>query len=295
MRIWQKHSERKKEKSKIAFLFLAGWILLLAILYIAVPAFLFRCRLDHVWPGQLAKHTKNPVIIVTGKEFRGSLYVNGYEVPKENLLIFQKDRAVFRVNEEWMDADTAEIWHADSIPFLARSNTLRVALTDENVPALELSDLYKKYYENGREARANVIAYLNELKESPYRIYLAVCDEGTGALDHELMDSLKELGVRTELIGKYRYSYVGVVERQKSLFEADAEDEIVLYEDEYASVASAGLDAGNFAFINVGGSEAAVGSRGLNIVVFDKEKNRIVESVAIDTCSDLTMTRFVRH
>ena len=161
----------------------------------------------------------------------------------------------------------------------------------EDLPSIELSDEYLPYYEEKENLRSNFIEYLKKLQKSPYRIYIAICDEGTGAIDNDMMNLLRELGMQTELPGKYRYSYVGVFENGQSLYEEYSGTAPVLYADENVSVASAGLNAGDFAYINVNGKEVAVNQRGINLVIYDAAGNRVVESVAIDTCTDRKMTR----
>lgn len=57
---------------------------------------------------------------------------------------------------------------------------------------------------------------------------------------------------------------------------------------------SKSLRAGNMAKININGIECCVGWRGLNIVIFDKEKMRLVDSVCFDFWPT-TNTPFMRH
>ncbi len=54
---------------------------------------------------------------------------------------------------------------------------------------------------------------------------------------------------------------------------------------------SAGYETGNIASIKINGLEYALNKRGINIVVYDKQANRVIDSVRIDTYIGDELTR----
>lgn len=136
-----------------------------------------------------------------------------------------------------------------------------------------------------------MLSYLSALKGTDHRIYIAICDEAGELLDDDIMLGLQGLGMQIDLRGKYRNSYIGVLQDNNSIFEQISAEHMVIYSNNFADVLSAGFDVGNQAGIWIGGQEQAIGSRGINIVVYDEETNVIVDSVVFDICMGCVFQR----
>ena len=127
--------------------------------------------------------------------------------------------------------------------------------------------------------------YLKTLAEKTGAvIFLSVKDEGTQSLTEPLYADLKALGIRTDLHGKFRYSFYAVVRKEGVVedFSADRPVSVTGTADglEY-TVVSAGYTAGNFSSVVVNGTEYSKNVRGINIVVV--ENGAVTDSVAFDT------------
>jgi hypothetical protein len=105
------------------------------------------------------------------------------------------------------------------------------------------------------------------------------------------------------LIGKYRQSYIAIIEfddmggrlkyeklspnKETPLFY-----EGVLRDGTEIQIFSAGYDAENVCSIKLNGCEYAVKKRGLNFVIYDIASKTVIDMVAFDTFSDSKAYRF---
>ncbi len=132
--------------------------------------------------------------------------------------------------------------------------------------------------------------YLDALSEVPgsYSIIVAVSNEASYCLTSEMADKLYELGLRTSLIGKFRYSYYGIIDGD-SVKEDISLEKITtsgtLRDGASYQVSSAGWDAGSGASIVINDKEYSTSSRGLNFVIYDTERSKVVDRVCFDTFS----------
>ena len=140
------------------------------------------------------------------------------------------------------------------------------------------------------------LSYLRLLKKaSPkYIIIIAVCD--TGAADYftpECADMMMDLGLKINMVERYRQPYIAIIENGNILVEKVSENtEVPLYiegslNDHTIQVYSAGFNyqhgIGCGAMVLIDGADYLVGGRGFNFLVFDKKQDRIVDSCAFDT------------
>lgn len=159
-----------------------------------------------------------------------------------------------------------------------------------------------KPWENKKKAYANVKAdyelqneknlnkYLSLLKENKerYTIFIAVKDEASKHLSKKSQKALNELGLTTVWDDAYRKSYYAVIEGGKVLLDEMSAEELT-YTGSFCqgrniyTIKSAGKNVGNSCSIKIKRKEKAKGKRGLNIVVFDNERQRIIDSVCFDT------------
>lgn len=130
--------------------------------------------------------------------------------------------------------------------------------------------------------------YLEALKNCDYDVFISINDEGTRYMTDKRQILLSDLGVKTDLRGKNRMSYLAVIENGSVTAEECSEDTIeysgtltdtgVLY-----SVKSGGYKASSMiSSIMINGKEYSLNRRGLNFVVYDPFSNEVVDSTTFD-------------
>ena len=138
------------------------------------------------------------------------------------------------------------------------------------------------------EAGSRVLhEYLESLKGRDVSIFISAKDEASNQMTVTLWEDMKELGIQTDLRGQFRKSFYAVVTPEGT------QEELSEYEISCSgtvggipyTVASAGLEGGNYSSIVIDGKEYSKNERGLNIVVFDNKTQEVVESVSFDTFS----------
>ncbi len=128
--------------------------------------------------------------------------------------------------------------------------------------------------------------YISSLNDSNYIVFMSVADDASAAFTSEMKDAMFELGLSNDLTGQYRKSYAAVVDSNQVVYEQLSEEKV-----EYSgksegleySVASAGFAAGSQSKIIINGVDYSLNSRGINIVVYDKEAQAVVDQVTFDT------------
>ena len=133
-----------------------------------------------------------------------------------------------------------------------------------------------------------------------YTIFIAVRDTPWGPpFTLDLTSKLVELGLNTNLHGKFRYAYAAVLDQGKRIFEQVSPNmrTAVVWNGKIGEMAvsleSTGFEVSpSRAKIELDGQDYSTSLRGLNIVVYDKEAGCVVDSVNFDTWADaLTCTR----
>ena len=137
--------------------------------------------------------------------------------------------------------------------------------------------------------------YLQSLRGRNITIFITVRDEATNALTGVLLEDLKAIGVRTDLKGKYHYSYYAVITPDGSKEDASITETIshsgaiggIPY-----TVTSGGYAVGNTSSVLIGGEEYSKNSRGTNFVILDNETSAVIESIGVDTyAQEMRVTR----
>lgn len=124
-----------------------------------------------------------------------------------------------------------------------------------------------------------------------YTVMLVSCDTPWGPnLTKEMTAALNHLGFTVDLFVKYRYSYAAIMDAGVLVFEQLSPSEkepvertITLGEDKI-ELLSAGYDTpqGSAAYITINGKIVSTRARGLNFVVYDKEKKQVLDAVNFD-------------
>lgn len=135
----------------------------------------------------------------------------------------------------------------------------------------------------------NLEQYLDYLANSDdYVVVISAKDDFSTGLTQKQKEALYALGLNTDFHSDlYRYSYIAVIDSQKVVYEECAHSDI-----EYKSnasdelrfkIESAGFDVGDNSSIKLSGKEYSRNERGLNIVVYSKLTDRVIDSVNFDT------------
>jgi len=132
--------------------------------------------------------------------------------------------------------------------------------------------------------------FLNSYKENKANndiLLLSINDEATQNLSSESLRVLFELGVNTELQGKFRNSFVAVIDSDKDVSEKLSQNKVVLLKttrlEHQINMQSAGLNTGKaFCKIEIDGVDYCKNQRGFNVVVFNNDKG-VVFSESFDT------------
>lgn len=144
-------------------------------------------------------------------------------------------------------------------------------------------------------------AYLDFLAESSKIIIVCVKDTVGYWFDNNIQKKFWGLGLKEILSQKLLSGYVAIIDNKDVVYEKlGLEDEKITCEHHIGThllqIISATFQGGNCASICIDGVECAVNDRGINIVVFDKNTNKILDSVAFDThVKEIYCTRIKEH
>lgn len=137
-----------------------------------------------------------------------------------------------------------------------------------------------------------MIHYLNTLQNNNYLVIFAVKDEASHAITEEIEAAMKQLGLRKNLEGKFRYSYIALIDEKEVLMERLSPEALIydeIIDNLTIHVESAGGDAGDYSSIKINDEEYSVNNRGLNIVVYDKNTEEVVSCVCFDLYDEITL------
>lgn len=136
----------------------------------------------------------------------------------------------------------------------------------------------------------DIYEYMELLKDDRYTVFMAVRDDASGAMNEQLVNCLYTLGLSTNLMDNFRCSYYAVVENgnvKENVGREEVQTEGLLRNGKSTYlVSSAGMDAGDRCSIVIDNKEYAKNRRGLNLVVYNNESKKVIDSVCFDTCDD---------
>lgn len=132
--------------------------------------------------------------------------------------------------------------------------------------------------------------YLSLLNHGQYTIILASKDEFTGALRESTVEIMRQLGLSADLIGQDGCNYLAVISGGEVLAEQLSFDRV-----EYRGAIRNGYvplyvlstkdEWGNgLTSIRIGEEEQSKNQSGLNVVVYNNQNGKVVDSVWFDTC-----------
>lgn len=139
---------------------------------------------------------------------------------------------------------------------------------------------------NNQQIKNNLnfmLEYLNALFNENYLILFSVCDDSGTSFTSEIKEKWTQLGFEKDI--EFQKSYIGVINGLECVYE-ESSDYNLLYNDFldglFIHVESAGFQAGSFSSIKINDVEYSKNMRGLNIVVFDKRRNIVIDSITFD-------------
>lgn len=136
----------------------------------------------------------------------------------------------------------------------------------------------------------DILLYLSSLKEKKekYIICISVKDTPGYELSNTIAQKLFALGLKINLQDKHWHSYLALIDSGKVISEHISDMYEPIESSSYINnikikIISQSYKRGNKAMISFDGIEYAVNARGINIVVYDKEKKEVIDSLAFDT------------
>lgn len=137
------------------------------------------------------------------------------------------------------------------------------------------------------------ITYMNMLinEYNDTMIFIAASDDMSKGLNETDINTLRLLGLKMDYSQAFDNSYIAVIENGQVLYEALSNRPlnyggVVGLLDRRYDIYSSGWNTNSQALIRVNGVDYAVNSRGLNIVVYDVERDLVLDSVCFDTFSE---------
>lgn len=128
--------------------------------------------------------------------------------------------------------------------------------------------------------------FINEYKDKDYAFFFVVKGDSTIGFSTEMRDSLLSLNIqKTPLSLKSGDSYIAYSYKEESYVEVDRDSLVNTFNinDHIVSLTSCGYYHGNYASVLVDGIECADQGNGLNIVVYDLEEDKVIDSVSYNT------------
>ena len=174
----------------------------------------------------------------------------------------------------------------------------------ENVPIEKTTDIQwessSAYYADIKKncdltKIEDIGTYLHELQDDRYTVFLAVKDDGVNSLNDEIKNSLRELGLTADFDKEeaYQKSYYAVLDKdgvteEMSEWPLEASGSMRNGREWY-KITSEGYNVGNDCSIIISGNKYAQNLRGFNIVVYDNDLKKVIDSVVFDT-HDVNLT-----
>ncbi len=148
-----------------------------------------------------------------------------------------------------------------------------------NVVLLELEQDFNTY----------ISKLIDQCKD--YYIFIAASDDMSCGLNENDINSLKTLGLRMDFSNALQKSYIAVIENGKVIYES-LSNRTLNYtgrcnkSGKTYELYSSGWWTNPSSSINLNGLEFGVNCKGLNIVVYDDERELVLDSVGFDTCAE---------
>lgn len=222
---------------------------------------------------------KHQVISVTNVDKDGNPIVNewGYETIQYQYDDYGRIICEKMLNEKEMQTDSEMEFNEKRYEY-NQSNKSPLVYYFKNGYMLEMGNGY--FHD-----------YLTNLDRSKQIIFMSVFDDASTHLLETHVKDMNGLGIKIDLRGKWRNSYCAVIAQKSVIEEIDSKPIRMTGEVENLTfdLLSTGGNMGTGSSIVINGQEFSQNKRGLNIVVYDIEKQEVVDSVAFDTYDPLML------
>lgn len=195
----------------------------------------------------------------------------------------------------------SNVWGADKAARIVG----RILQEDCGVPSVEDEqwESTKAYYDKVL-AKGNLSfiedadEYLQEIRKGDYCIFMSVKDDARSGIKDSTRKNLRKLGLKTDLKKHFRDSYCAVIQPGGLITEKIGDDGVVtkvegrLWNSSvFYKLSSQGRDPSTHkssSSIIIDGKKHSAQLRGINIVVYDPEFSKVIDSVNFDTCNKKT-------
>ena len=135
--------------------------------------------------------------------------------------------------------------------------------------------------------------YFDKLNNTDYIILIAGRDDVAWNWNESADNIFKRLGFQSDLYGKGHASFIGVIDNEKVIFEK-CEFEQLAYETKLdnnlkVELLSAGYELGDTSSIKINDIEYSLNRRGMNIVVYSKQQQQVIDQSCIDVFDNWKM------
>lgn len=134
-----------------------------------------------------------------------------------------------------------------------------------------------------------MLTYLENLSKSRYLLVFCANDDIYLNCTEEIRQKLNNLGLTEEI--EIQKSYIGIVDDCNCIYNETSDNKIIFddfIENVYLHVESAGCNAGCYASIIINNREYSRNTRGLNIVVYDKLRDIVIDTITFDMVNQYT-------
>lgn len=276
-------------KNRLAIIGVIGVIVILIGLLGIYPRYLMggKAKVYEYIPSMTCDN--NFKVVMLGKNLNGKVYINGHCQDQSIIDEQQSNRIILNLQRNnSYDGNDIVIEVKNAGLFRLKSNKVNINIINGNSD-LKFNTISNKEQidvleVNADDFREYLKAYLKCLSNTPYRIYMSIKDEGSQYMDDDLQQCLYTLGAKKSLQNQFRASYLGIFENGNNIYEALSREQPLLYKDNNVNMFSGGYAVGNYSSINIQGRETSLNQTGLNIVVYDADTNKILDSVTFDLC-----------
>lgn len=136
--------------------------------------------------------------------------------------------------------------------------------------------------------------YLTALDDPDYCVVVTACGDISELLTNDVIVLMRRLGIEFDMAYKYQKSYIAVIDENEVVSERISNERITYsYETDslQMDIVSSGTNDMPEAGVLIDGYNFARNIRGINIVVYDKRLDTIVDSVSISTLQNNAMLR----
>jgi hypothetical protein len=211
-------------------------------------------------------------------------------LPSYYLIVSLKNK-FFNFEWAWDNEHSYKITNAASIKLNSKNiqDILHSIKPDLDVPIAE-----KGTIKDSVTIKENtLVEYLTQVMANNSKIVIVSAFDDASIYFGKIGPVLDKVGLKESLEKTFGWSYLSVFSGNKVYYESTsikARCRNLSINDVKISLKSGGLNSNSTSNIIIGNKEYSMGKRGLNIVIFDKEEKKVVDSFNVNTCDDPTLS-----